>query len=205
MNPVRIDAHDLAQAIRSGDPARRNQAFKQLYLSPAVNGKLREWANTYNLRNQDPDDVLQEALILLDKLVCEGGFRAESKVETFLLGICRNMIRDNAKKVQRVVLKETLPETVPDSAEGLADHLELQELTEAGSRRDAALGSALAQLTEKCRDALRLYYYERRSMAEIAEARELANEKQAKKAVHRCREQLRQRIEGDPALHHLIN
>ncbi|MEZ4942433.1 MAG: hypothetical protein R3D58_16285 [Saprospiraceae bacterium] len=96
MNPVRIDAHDLAQAIRSGDAPQ--PGVKQATSESGGERQTAEWANTYNLRNQDPDDVLQEALILLDKLVCEGGFRAESKVETFLLGICRNMIRDTKRQ-----------------------------------------------------------------------------------------------------------
>ena len=205
MKIVTIEANDLAQAIRSGDAVRRNQAFKQLYMSARVHGKIREWVKTYNLTGKEPDDILQEGMILLDKLVCSDRFRAESKVETFLLGICKNLIRDGVKKVRRVVLKDSLPESALQSEETLADYLEMQETTEAGTRRDQALHEVLRQLTDKCQEALRLYYFEQKSMVEIAAARSLANADQAKKAVYRCREQLRDLIEGNTTLQQLFN
>lgn len=195
---------DLAAALLSTDTARRNQAFKQLYISPVVNGKIRDWAKMYNLRDKTPDDVLQEGIILLDEMVRTGRFRGESKVETFLLGICKNLIRDSVKKVNRIVFKDNLPETTPLSEDELADHLELSELTEAEQRRDRALQETLGQLTEKCQEALRLYYFEQKSMIEVAEARNLANAEQAKKAVHRCRESLRELVSAHPTLQKLI-
>lgn len=193
MNPA-----DLIAALQSTDQNRRNQAFKILYKSPVVNGKIRDWAKMYNLRDKTPDDVLQEAIILLDDLIRSGRFRVESRVETFLLGICKNLIRDSSKKVTRVVFKETIPEEALKSEDHLADCMEMTELHEQEQRRDNALTEVMKKLTDKCREALRLYYFEQKSMVEVAAARQLANAEQAKKAVFRCRESLKELLGNDP-------
>ena len=192
------------EALLSRDPNERNAALRQLYDHPTVRPKVSYWLSQYDRVRLEADDIIQEAIVLLYDMVLEGRFRAESNLVTFLLGICRNLIRNNGKKVQRITLSGELPDD-PSEDDAADHHLRLEESTAAEDQRDRLMREAIGQLKENCHDTLRLYYYERRSMAEIAEARELANEKQAKKAVHRCREQLRQRIEGDPALHHLIN
>lgn len=151
----------------------------------------------YNLHDKTPDDVLQEAIILLDDLIRSGRFRAESKVETFLLGICKNLMRDSAKKVKRVIFKESIPEDALRSEDALADHMEMVELKEQESNRDHALTEVMKKLTDKCREALRLYYFEQKTMVEVALARQLANAEQAKKAVFRCRESLKDLIGTD--------
>ncbi len=154
----------------------------------------------YNLRDKTSDDVLQEGVILLDELIRTGRFRGDSRVETFLLGICKNLIRDSVKKVNRVVLKDSFNDAALSSEDDVADHLELSELTQAEQRRDNALQEAMRQLTDKCREALSLYYFEQKTMAQVAEARNLANAEQAKKAVFRCRESLRGLVSEHPAL-----
>jgi len=198
MKVIHMNPTDLTAALLSSDQTRRNQAFKMLYKSPVVNGKIRDWAKMYNLRDKTPDDVLQEAIILLDELIRSGRFRAESKVETFLLGICKNLIRDSTKKVTRVVFKETIPEESLKSEDQLADHIEMIEIREQEQSRDYALTEIMKKLTDKCREALRLYYFEQKTMMEVALARQLANAEQAKKAVFRCRESLKDLIGNDP-------
>jgi RNA polymerase sigma factor (sigma-70 family) len=200
MKTVQMSPPDLTAALLGTDPQRRNQAFKTLYMSPVINGKIRDWAKMYNLRDKTSDDVLQEGVILLDELIRTGRFRGDSRVETFLLGICKNLIRDSVKKVNRVVLKDSFNDAALSSEDDVADHLELSELTQAEQRRDNALQEAMRQLTDKCREALSLYYFEQKTMAQVAEARNLANAEQAKKAVFRCRESLRGLVSEHPAL-----
>ncbi|HMX39569.1 MAG TPA: sigma-70 family RNA polymerase sigma factor [Saprospiraceae bacterium] len=194
MKVTALNPEPQPEDFLSTDPQRRNRAFAALYRSPTVNGKIRDWAKLYNLRDKEPDDVLQEAIILLDEMLRSGRFRAESRVETFLLGICKNLMRDGMKKVNRIVLKESLPETALNSADELADHMVLSELTDAEQNRDKALREAMTKLTDKCQEALRLYYFEQKTMQQVAEARQLANAEQAKKAVFRCRESLKELI-----------
>lgn len=205
MKIVPIHTQDLTKAILSQDYKARNAAYRALYQSPVVEGKIREWAKQYELRDKTPDDVLQEAVILLDEAVRHGRFRGESKAETFLLGICKNLIRDSSKKVQRIVFKETIPDSALHAADDLADHISLKEETDAERRRDNALQEALGKLSDKCQEALRLYYFEQKNMAEVAEARGLANAEQAKKNVFRCRESLKELIQTNPILQRILS
>jgi RNA polymerase sigma factor (sigma-70 family) len=186
-----MNGSEFNEAILSGDATRRNAALKMLYKSQIVQGTLRQWAGQFNLFKMEPEDILQEGIILLDNLVREGRFRGASKPETFLLGICYNIIRDHKKKVDRVELKESFSDADLYRPETLADALELKELSAEEADRDDRLRAAMAELTEKCREALRLYYLEQKSMAQVAVERGLANANQAKKAVDRCRQSLR--------------
>ncbi len=199
-----MNSADMNAALQSNNPTERNRAFKTLYMSPIVNGKIFEWAKLYNLRDKTADDVLQEGIILLEQMIRDGRFRFESKAQTFLLGICKNLIRDSSKKVSRVVFKDSIPESALSSEDELADYLELQSPGEKEEKRDLALSDALQQLTPKCQEALKLYYFEQKSMAEVAKARELANADQAKKAMSRCRESLREIITNDKRFQHLL-
>jgi len=189
---------NLKTDLLSTDPNRRNRAFATLYKSPVVNGKIRDWAKMYNLRDKEPDDVLQEAIILLDELLRSGRFRAESRVETFLLGICKNLMRDGLKKVNRIVLHDTIPDSALYSADELADYMVLSELSAAEQNRDVVLHETMKKLTDKCQEALRLYYFEQKTMQQVADERQLSSADQAKKAVFRCRQSLKELIRNDP-------
>lgn len=198
MKPTSNTAVDLFSALQGSDLKQRNAALKQLYLNPVVNAKVREWVKSYALRDKEPDDVLQEAIILLDDLVRNGRFRGESKVETFLLGICKNLIRDGSKKVDRIFFKDEVTDNDFRDEDAVADSLIAAELSALELQRDAHLMEAMRQLSTVCQEALRLYYLENKSMRELADARGLANPEQAKKNVHRCRESLREIITGNP-------
>lgn len=194
---------DLFSALQGSDLKNRNAALKQLYLNPMINAKVREWVKTYALRGKEPDDVLQEAIIVLNESVRDGRFRGESRVETFLLGICKNIIRDGSKKVGRVFFKEEVTDNDFKDEDTVADSLVASELSEQELQRDAHLMEAMRGLSAVCQEALRLYYLENKSMREVADARGLANPEQAKKNVHRCRESLREALMGNPFFNNL--
>lgn len=208
MKVVQLGHEDLSEALRSPDPVRRNAAFRSLYGSTKIKATLRDWAGLYNLRSMTTDDVLQEAIILLDSLIRAGRFRAESRVDTFLLGICKNIIRDSVKKVQRVVFKETLTDADLADVEKVADSLLLEEASQATETRDSELEKAVKSLGDGCEEALKLYYFENQNMAQVAENAQkstLSNADQAKKKVFRCRERLREAIIQNPILQKLLN
>ena len=194
MDIFELNPDNLQSGILSSDPAKRNQAFRLLYESRQVKAKIREWADFYGLKGMANSDVLQEAIILLDKTVREGKFKGESRVETFLLGICKNIIRDGSKKASKVILADSFSDNLTDEGDIADNNLMLMEQSDTEMRRDDALKKAMSQLTEKCQENLRLYYFDNQAMAAVAAARGLANAEQAKKAVSRCRQSLREII-----------
>lgn len=191
---------DLHEAILSPDQQVRNQALKSLYMDPIVNGKVIDWARQFKLTRCEPDDIIQEAIILMDEKIRTGGFAGKSKVRTFLLGICFNMIRDQHKKVNRVDLKAEFHDSEQMPEELQYDFIEFQEKTQEDAERTKLLAEAFQHLSQKCQDALSDYYFNQLSMATIAAKRAYSSVQIAKTAVHRCRERLRKYIFQSPEL-----
>ena len=190
----------LVAAIKSGIAIDRDKALKQLLLDPVVNGKIRDLLNMYNLKHLESDDILQEGLILLDDLVRSGKFRGDSSVRTFYISICRNLMRADMGKVKRVVLTDD-ERNLDDKDDTSADaHIVLVEKTKMEQQREVILTRLLSQITEGCQETISLYYYKAFSTAQVAFERGLANANQGKKALSRCREQLRNLIAENPNL-----
>ena len=190
----------LLAAMRSGIAIERDRALKQLLLDPVVNGKIRDLLNMYNLKHLEADDILQEGLILLDDLVRSMKFRGDSAVRSYYIGICKNLMRADMGRVKRVVLTETVAD-MDDKDEASADaRILLEEKTTIENQREVVLKSLLSQITEGCQETITLYYYKAFSTAQVAAERGLANANQGKKALDRCRGQLRTLISGNPSL-----
>lgn len=185
---------NIREALLSSDQNQRNQALKSLYKDPVINAKVRGWAKQYHLTICEPDDILQEAIILMDEKVRKGEFKGKSKVRTYLLGICFNMIRDQKKKVNRIDLKGEFydSEQMPEDLQ--YDFIQLQEKNREDEIREQLLSQAFQGLDERCQEALKDYYFKQLSMAMIAEKRSYSSVQIAKTAVHRCREKMRKFI-----------
>jgi len=193
---------DLKLALQSQDARKRNEALKILYLDTAINAKIREWSKFHNLKNKEPDDILQDGIILLDKKVRNGSFKGESNVKTYLLGICKRLIWDSVKKKEILDFQD-------DFQDGLNtpsyDHFDDLEQSNEEKERDTALNKLIEQMDGNCPEALKNYYFERMSMTEVAEKIGWKNSNQAKKAVSRCRKKLRIVITNHPVLSNLLN
>ena len=191
----------LVAALKSGISAERDKALKQLLLDPVVNGKVYDLLNNvYNLKHLDIDDILQEGLILLDDLVRTGKFRGDSSVRTYFISICKNLMRADMGKVKRVVLTDDERILDDDDTDSADAHIILEEKTDVEQKREVVLKQLLSQITEGCQDTISLYYYKAFSTAQVAAERGLANANQGKKALSRCREQLRDLITKNPVL-----
>lgn len=193
---------EILEAIRGNDVNRHNQALKQLYLDHVVNGKVKDLIQFYGSQKLDADEIIQEGIILLDDLIRSGKFQSKSKVRTFLIGICKNLIRADGKKIDRITYA-TEPLNMPDyddNEQSPEDLIILEEKSDSANKRDQLLQQLLNQLTDKCKQVLYLYYFLAQSMAQVAEAQGLKNANQAKKAAGRCRKQLEQKIQKQPQL-----
>ncbi|MCB9264975.1 MAG: sigma-70 family RNA polymerase sigma factor [Lewinellaceae bacterium] len=193
---------EILEAIGGDDMKRRNQALKQLYFDPVVNGKTRGFIEAYGAHKRDPDEVVQEALILVDDLIRQGKFQGKSKVRTFLIGVCRNLVRSDERKIDRITYA-TEPLELPDrqlESPNPEEQAILEEKGETEQLRDRLLQRVLGRLTDKCKSVLHLYYFLAQSLAEVAKEQGLKNAHQAKKAARRCREQLKKELRKDPQL-----
>jgi RNA polymerase sigma factor (sigma-70 family) len=207
MKILQLENEEIVRYIAGEDIEKRNRALKTLYNDPIVLHKVKAMVNDYNLTRKTADDILQEGVILVDNIIRKGGFKGESKVSTFLLAVCRNLIRDANKKVDRIEWRETIQDYDLKKLDEVGDlsGIELKELNNEERQRDEALMKVLGEMSEKCKEAIMGYYFKNMSMEQLANARGLANKEQAKKAVYRCRNQLREAIVNNPLLSKILN
>ena len=171
---------NLKEALLSTNPKIRNQALKSLYLDPTINNKVIAWTKQYHVTNCEPDDILQESIILMDKLIRTGKFKAQSKIPTFLLGICFNLIRNQNKKVERIDFQEQLFDSEQMRKDWQYDLIQEMEKKEEDLARERLLTKAFNQLDNNCQNGLKAYYFENLSMAQIAQKRAYSSVQVAK-------------------------
>lgn len=193
----------LLEAILSGDATQRNRAYKQIYQDPGLRGKVRSMAAMYNISEADAEDLFQEAMVRLDRIILGGQFRGESAVITFLVAVVRNLMRDKVKSSKKEVLSADIKDD-PDPSDATAVPLAMQEQTEVENKRDQILQRLLSKLKDDCQQVLANYYYLGKSMAQVATEQGLKNANQAKKAAFRCRQHLRELIQAETGLEHFL-
>ncbi len=155
------------------------------------NDRLRQWCISYVCKHggnrQDGEDVFQEAIIVLDRKLRLGDYRGDGNFEAFFTGIVRWHWFNERQRSDRsnTQYRDNLPEPPPSSDPELAFLLD--------ERRDY-LSKLLKQLTEKCRNLLKMYQLDL-SMEEIAHRTGYANGNVAKKELAICRKRLKVLIE----------
>ncbi len=131
----------------------------------------------------DADDILQETIIVLWQKVNSEQFQLSSKLSTYLLAIAKNKWMAEMRKHRKTVSGDIplhISDNNPTSLETLisAEKIELVRRT-------------LEMIPEICKKLLLLYYFEEKSMEEIARILQFANTDVAKSnspvCQHRCR------------------
>lgn len=102
------------------------------------------------------DDVVQDTFVIAWRQL--GELRDASRLPAWLCGIARNRARELRRRAQR--------ETVCDVGDIAAGTTPLDELTDAES--DRLVAEALGQVPDVYREPLVLFYYEERSVADVA-------------------------------------
>jgi len=186
--------------LRSGDLRKRDRVMKELYQNPTLFASVQGWLSQYGAQGKSmPEDIIQEGMMRLYRKVRDDEFAEQSSLSTFLHGICRNLIRNLGRKVS--------PDRLDDESNFHhlpSDDSPLDELPEenqaALSLRNRLLREILAKLSDNCRSAITMQFWEDKKPKEIALAKGLKNPKQAKKLTFRCRKQLRELINQQPKL-----
>lgn len=193
------------------NPALREKAYQELYESRLVWFKVKEWTETCRLQGMSTEDVLQEAMILLDDALVKGNFRKECTLRTFFLSICFNIVRAGVrKKYNGFRFKDTFTDADFSDPVGVGDLLEMEQSAQADQDRQESLLDKMQALSAICKEALEKYYLENMNMKQLALLRlraerptddispeELQNAANyAKKTVHRCREALRKLLDS---------
>jgi len=167
----------LIERIRRGD----EEALAEIYRS------ARKMIVAFVRKNSgsegDAEDLLQEALVILWERVRAGTYEPSAKVTTFLYGIVHNLwLRQLAR------LRRERPAEIDAESNASDDPSALERLIESEEAKN--LADALRKLGEPCHRLLLLYYYEERSMEEIARELGFANADTAKSKKYQCKKAL---------------
>jgi RNA polymerase sigma factor (sigma-70 family) len=165
---------------------RSQKQEKGFYLLYKEFPKVRKLITSNGGKKEDAEDLFQEALIVLYRKATEPSFTLTSSAGTYLYSICRYMWKDELKKRNR---------TVALKAEQDMEKLEsdFNEAVEKENKLKLA-EDIIRSLGEKCRELLRLFYFEMLSMKSIAQKLGFSSEKIAKNQKYKCIERAKNKL-----------
>ncbi len=185
----------IIEQLQSNDKKENEQII--LYLHQRMNAQVARFILLNSGGPEDVDDIFQDGLIALYKLAKKGQMEKVANIEAYLYSICRNLWLKKLQREKREVELTEAEETIA------TEEVSLQSLLSA--ERQEALDSLMANMGDACRQILRLYYYDRLSMKEIAKQMGFSNDQVAKNKKSICLKKLRQTILNSPHFRSLLN
>lgn len=183
----------LLADLRSSDLELNNRAFRffyDRYYSFAEKITRAVFNNTV-----EAPDIFQESLIAVYENVRNQSFRGESSFKTYLYSIIRNKVY--LRKLKKTIIQKTEKKYWRLTADNFditneidTNHIEIKEYI---------AHSFLEKLSQRCRDILRLYYFEKMSMQNISTTLNFSNVESARAQKYRCMQKLTSYIEKTPA------
>ncbi len=143
---------ELQSRLRADD----KDALETIYL--AYREEFINFSKRYKVRENDALDIFQDSVIVLhQKFVTTQLVLKSSSIKTYLFAIGKNKIFKHLKQEQRLMrveIEEHMQEKAPE---------EDQEITQ--QQKELAL--RIEQISESCREVLKLFYYRNLTMDEI--------------------------------------
>ena len=177
-----MDDNSIIQLLRSN---KQEKGFSALYTHyPKVEKMIYRSGGS----RADAKDIYQEALIILYRKALTPSFQLTSQLGTFLFGVARILWQNEIKMRGKTT---TDSYTEQDNAELSQDiNTEIEE-----ERKLQLAEKAIASIGEKCKQILKLFYLDQKSMAEIAELLGYSSENTAKNQKFKCLESARKKLE----------
>ena len=154
-------------------------------IAQIVKKNIEAFVLTTGGNSEDVEDTFQEGLIKMIKAIQNNDYRGDSSLSTFLIGVCKNIWRNEHIKRERrkqIISNKGLSENFAD--ETITTELHFKEL-------ENSLGEILKLLSDSCKKCIELWM-QGYSMEEIANDLNLKNANTAKNKKSRCMKELRQ-------------
>lgn len=177
-----MKSQQLLESIAQGDLS----GFEQAYLS--YRDEFIVWANkNYYCDFEESRDVYQASVLQFYENVRSGKLtRLTSDLKTYLFAIGKNKIRelrDSGRRFREMQDRYELEEDEDKEAK----EIQLEQVDE-----------ALAKLGDPCKRLLELYYYYKKSLAEIVETLDYKNTDTVKNLKYKCLGRLRKLYRPEP-------
>lgn len=161
---------EIIEQIRKGDESALEFLYKKNYRM-MVKLVLKNSGT-----EEEAKDVYQDALVVLWQKAKNPEFILSSKISTYLYSVCMNLWRKELERKSKLTSNEGV-----DPGEEMP--LEEQE-------KSQLIQNCLNELGDTCKQILLYYYFDRLSMAEIAEKMGFANADTAKTKKYKCKKEL---------------
>jgi RNA polymerase sigma factor (sigma-70 family) len=176
------DARILDQ-IRKG----KEEALVRLY--EMNERQVTSFVTRNNGSEDDAEEMLQEALVILWERIRSGRYEHTAKISTFVFATVRNLWLRKIARSRR--------EVASDMQDALAQSNEISVLDSMiEAEKATAVSKALDSLGDPCRQLLLLYYWEELSMDDIAMQMGFANADTAKSKKYQCKKALEKLLRG---------
>lgn len=129
---------------------------------------------------EDAADLFQESLVIFCQNVLSGKFEyGASTINTYIFSICKYKWKDELKRLNKHIQADF--DTPIDIEADLQEHLLLEQ-------RFNTMEQVLHHIGTHCSKLLKLFYIEKKSMAEIADVMQYASIGSAKNQKYKCLE-----------------
>ncbi len=191
MDKVPYNDKELQAMIRKGDEE-RDEALHVIYSTWGIHALA--ILRSRGVSETDAEDARQDAIIVFDNHIRNGGYRGEGSMKNYFIGIFKWCLYSNLIKTQRIDWQEE--DWIIDGTE--EDHPEVLMLDKENKNLIRKLFEMEA-LGEKCKRLLKLYRLGL-SMKEIAKSAQLGNANNARQRIHACRRKLANLVVNYPSL-----
>lgn len=180
----------IIEALQSADDFEMDRAFRMLYKT--YFRMALHYVKSNSGGDVDAEDVFQDALVGFYENVRKGNFKGESTIKTYLYAMIRNQwlvkLKKNMRNINMEIPEKTLGGMYSMSSENPVDELQFR------------VSDLLGHISERCREVLKLYYFDNFSMTDIAMKANFDNENSAKTQKYKCMQRLIKILEDKPEL-----
>lgn len=131
---------------------------------------------------EDAEDMLQEAIIVLWQKVNSGTFQLSARLSTFILAVAKNKWMAQMRKRKRLSGEAVSENTSGGNLSSLEVALNKEQVE--------MVHRALEQIPPVCKKILLLFYFEERSLNDIARILKFANADVVKSKKYQCKKSL---------------
>lgn len=174
-----LQPNTIIAGFKQNDPIVLRQVYNNVF--PKV--------KTHLLKNNGTEaqakDIFQEAFVACWRNIKDDKLKANSNVEAYLFTIAKNKWTDHLRSS---AYKKRVSTSDLGTVEARTE--ETNEIEAAWENKRNAIVRAMEQLGEQCKSLLGLFYFERKSMQEIAQQLKIAPNS-ARNQKYRCMEKLR--------------
>jgi RNA polymerase sigma factor (sigma-70 family) len=170
-----MEDQEIIQLIREG---KREKPIRFLYHEFP---KIEQLVLKEGLTKEHAEEIFQNSLILFIEKVENPTFVLSSKATTYLYGINRFLTKNEAKSNRKTVHVEWTEANDFNNAELNYDFEKEARLNQ--------LEFILTQISDKCQKIFRLFYFEKKSMTDIAKTLNYSSTNSAKTQKYKCIEQ----------------